>query len=85
MVSSSSTPSPAAHKSNYSLAEADAQHREALAAASLERQGVAARQGEQLLELLRQNTELTTLTQELTTQIRLLTEEIHRRTCPAGM
>ncbi len=64
------------------LAEADAQHREALATASLERQEVASRQGEQLLELVRQNTELTRLTQELTTQIRLLTEEIHRRTCP---
>ncbi len=66
------------------LAEADAQHREALATASLERQEVAASQGEQLLVLLRQNTELTRLTQELTAQIRLLTEEIHSRTCPGG-
>lgn len=63
------------------LAEADAQHREALATASLERQEVAARQGEQLLELLRQNTELARLTQHLTAQIQALTEEIHTRTC----
>jgi uncharacterized membrane protein len=63
------------------LTEADAQHREALAAASLERQEVAAHQGEQLLELLRQNTELTRLTQQLTARIEEVTGEIHRRTC----
>jgi uncharacterized membrane protein len=63
------------------LAEADAQHREALATASLERQEVAARQSEHLLELLRQNTELTRLTQQLTAQIQTLTEDIHTRTC----
>jgi uncharacterized membrane protein len=63
------------------LSEADAQHREALAAASLERQEVAAHQGAQLLELLRQNTELTRLTQQLTSRIEELTGEIHRRTC----
>jgi uncharacterized membrane protein len=63
------------------LAEADAHHREALATASLERQEVAARQSEQLFELLHQNTELTRLTQQLTAQIQSLTEEIHTRTC----
>jgi uncharacterized membrane protein len=63
------------------LADADAQHREALATASLERQEVAAHQSEQLLELLRQNTELTRLTQELTAHIQTLTAEIHSRTC----
>ena len=63
------------------LSEADAQHREALAAASLERQEVAARQSAQLLELLQQNTELTRLTQQLTARIEELTGEIHRRTC----
>jgi uncharacterized membrane protein len=63
------------------LAEADAQHREALAAASLERQEVASRQGERLLELLQQNTELTRLTQQLSARIEELTGEIHRRTC----
>jgi uncharacterized membrane protein len=66
------------------LAEADAQHREAIAAASLERQEVAARQGGQLLELLQQNTELTRLTQQLTARIEELTAEIHRQTCARG-
>src|SRR5438477_12605845 len=47
------------------LADADVQHREALAAASLERQDLAARQSAQILELLEQNTALTKLTQEL--------------------
>ena len=63
------------------LAAADAEHREDLAKASLDRQNVAARQGEQLLELLRQNTELTRLTQALTARIEELTGEIHSRTC----
>src|ERR1700733_14866065 len=63
------------------LSEADAQHREALATASLDHQEAASRQNEQLLELLRQNTELTRLTQRLTEQIQSLTEEIHSRTC----
>jgi uncharacterized membrane protein len=65
------------------LAEADAHHREALAAASLERQEVAARQAAQMVELLQQNTELTRMTQELTQRIEALTAEIHRRTCAA--
>jgi uncharacterized membrane protein len=63
------------------LAAADAQHREDLAKASLERQEVATRQGAQLLELLNQNTELTRLTQQLSARIEELTAEIHRRTC----
>jgi len=63
------------------LAAADAEHREDLAKASLERQNGAAHQGEQLLELLRQNTELTRLTQQLTERIEELTGEIHSRTC----
>jgi uncharacterized membrane protein len=67
------------------LAAADAEHREDLARASSERQNVAAHQGEQLLELLRQNTELTRLTQQLTTRIEELTGEIHRRTCVGQM
>ena len=64
------------------LAAADAEHREDLAQASVDRQNVATRQGEQLLELLRQNTELTRLTQKLTSRIEELTGEIHRQTCP---
>src|SRR5713226_8927637 len=46
-------------------ADADAQHREALAQANLERQEMAAKQSEQIFELLDQNTKLTQLTQEL--------------------
>jgi len=60
--------------------EADAQHREALALANEERQALAAQQRAQLLELMRQNTELTTLTKELSERIETLTAEIHRRT-----
>jgi uncharacterized membrane protein len=60
-------------------AEADAQHREALAQASLERQELATRQSAQLLALLDQNTRLTTVTQALTQRIVALTDEIHRR------
>ena len=60
-------------------AEADAQHREALAQASSERQELAARQSAQMLELLDQNTQLTRLTQELSMTIKALTDEIHRK------
>src|SRR3989475_10928027 len=51
------------------LAEADAMHREALAAASAERQALAMQQTAQIMELLQQNTELTRLTQELSQRI----------------
>jgi uncharacterized membrane protein len=63
------------------LAEADAQHREALAAASFERQDLAARQAAQILDLLDQNTMLTRLTQQLTQRIEALTAEVHRHVC----
>src|SRR5215510_2536106 len=46
-------------------ADADAQHREARAAASIERQELAAKQSAQLLELMNHNTQLTKVTQEL--------------------
>ena len=59
--------------------EADAQHREALAVASEERQALAAKQTTQIRELLQQNTELTRLTQELTQRIQVLTVEVHGR------
>ena len=65
------------------LSEADAQHREALAQASLERQAVATRQSEQLLELLDQNTRLTKATQELSERIMALTNEMHRKVVDA--
>ena len=65
------------------LSEADAHHREALAAASAERQALAARQQELILKLLEQNTELTRSTQELTRRVQELTQDIHLRTCQA--
>jgi uncharacterized membrane protein len=60
-------------------ADADAQHREALSAASIERQELAAKQSAQIFELLDQNTKLTQLTQELTQRIKELTDEIHQK------
>jgi uncharacterized membrane protein len=60
-------------------ADADAQHREALAEASLERQELATKQSAEVLKLLEQNTHLTQVTQELTQRIKELTDEIHRR------
>ena len=59
--------------------DADAQHREALAQAGMERQDLAARQSAQILELLEQNTKLTQITQELAQRIKDLTDEIHKR------
>jgi uncharacterized membrane protein len=61
------------------LSDADAQHREALAQASLERQEVATKQSAQMLALLEQNTKLTEITQELSRSIKQLTDEIHRK------
>lgn len=58
-------------------ADADAQHREALARTSAEQQ-------EQLFTLLKQNTQLTQLTQELTQRIELLTDAIHRKVVDAA-
>ena len=60
------------------LADADAQHREALAQASIERQELATRQSQQLFELLEQNPRLTRMTQELSQSIKQLTDDIHR-------
>src|SRR5438105_15479482 len=60
-------------------AEADAQHREALALASEQRQALAAEQTSQLVELLRRNTELTELTKHLSERIEALTVEMHRK------
>src|SRR6476646_8283654 len=44
-------------------ADADAQHREALAQASVERQELAAKQSAQIIELVEQNTKLTQISQ----------------------
>ena len=60
-------------------ADADAQHREALAKASEERELLAAKQDEQLLVLLEQNTRLTELVKELSTRIEVLTSDLHRK------
>ena len=58
-------------------AEADAEHREAIAAASHDRIEFATRQSAQLIELVEQNTRLTALTQELSERIEKLTAEVH--------
>lgn len=63
------------------MTEADAQHREALGQASLERQRIANQTQAQILALLEQNTELTRITRELTQRIEELTRDIHNRTC----
>ncbi len=65
------------------LADADAQHREALAQASIERQELATRQSAQIIDLLAQNTKLTELTQELSRTIKTLTDEILRKVVAA--
>jgi uncharacterized membrane protein len=66
------------------MTEADAQHREALSQASLERQQIATQTQAQILRLLEQNTELTETTRELTQRIEELTRDIHNRTCQDG-
>lgn len=58
-------------------AEADAQHREAIAAASEEREMLAAKQTAYLVELMKQNTKLTEITQQLSQRIETLTIELH--------
>jgi len=62
-------------------AEADAQHREALAAAAAQRQILAAEQTAQLLVLVEQNTRLTELGKELSHRIEALTLELHGKLC----
>ncbi len=60
-------------------AVADAQHREAIAQASEEREKLAALQTIQLFELLKQNTELTEVTRQLSKRIETLTLEVHAK------
>ena len=60
-------------------AEADAQHREDLATAAAQRQLLAAQEMEKITEILKQNTELTALTKELSQRIEALTREMHER------
>jgi uncharacterized membrane protein len=65
-------------------ADADAQHREALAVASEQRQELAAQQSDQLMELIRQNTQMTELVKELSQRIEVLTREMHRKVVQGG-
>ncbi len=58
-------------------ADADARHREAIAIASTERQELAVRQNNQLLDLLQQNTQLTELVKDLSQRIEKLSREVH--------
>jgi uncharacterized membrane protein len=59
--------------------EADAMHREDIAKAMEQRQMLAVEQNEKLMELLRQNTELTTLIQNLSQRIETMTVEVHNK------
>jgi uncharacterized membrane protein len=65
-------------------ADADAQHREALAMANEQRMALAAQHTEQLVDLLQQNTKLTELTQQLSQRIEVLTIEMHARILEKG-
>ena len=65
-------------------ADADAQHREALAMASEQRQTLAAQQAGQLLELIQQNTQLTELVKELSQRIEALTLDMHGKVFQGG-
>jgi uncharacterized membrane protein len=58
-------------------ADADAQHREALAVAAEQRQMLAAAQADKLFELVQQNTQLTELVKDLSLRIETLTVEMH--------
>lgn len=58
---------------------ADAQHREAIAQASEEREKIAATQTLHLIELLKKNTILTEVTQKLSQRIETLTFELHEK------
>jgi len=58
-------------------ADADAQHREALALAAEQRQTLAAQHADQMMELLQQNTQLTEVVKELSQRIETLTIEMH--------
>lgn len=58
-------------------ADADAQHREALAQASEQRLILAAQHAEQMMALLQQNTQLTEMVKNMSTHIEQLTLEVH--------
>lgn len=60
-------------------AEADALHREDLALAAEQRQAFAVQQTAQISILLKQNTEMTEMTQQLVLKIEVLTRELHKK------
>lgn len=62
-------------------ADADAQHREALAVANAARQDLAAQTTAQIMTLLEQNTALTELTKKLSERIEILAAELHEKLC----
>jgi uncharacterized membrane protein len=66
------------------LAEADAEHREALAQEGFDRQETAAKQSEMLQKLLEQNTGLTQETKKLAERIDTLTAAVHHHVCGGG-
>lgn len=65
-------------------ADADAQHREALALASEQRETYALQQTDQLKALLQQNTDLTELIKELSQRIESLTADMHSKVIQNG-
>ena len=60
-------------------AMADAEHREALFCASKDRQDLEARQTALLVDMLRQNTQLTETIKALTERVEALTVEVHEK------
>lgn len=60
-------------------AEADAQHREDLARANIDRQEIASRQTDKLRELIEANTQLTERVEQMAARIDTLTREIHAK------
>jgi uncharacterized membrane protein len=65
-------------------ADADAQHREAIAMAAEQRQALAAQQAGQVFALLQQNTQLTELIKELSLRIETLSLEMHVKVFQGG-
>jgi uncharacterized membrane protein len=65
-------------------ADADAQHREAIALATEQRQALSAQQSVQIIELLQQNTQLTEMIKDLSQRIEVLTVEMHSKVVQFG-
>jgi len=61
-----------------------ARHREDIAMASKQRQVLVARQTEQLVALLEQNTQLTAMTKQMSERIEALTLELHSKFAQPG-